>query len=257
MPPFEDIKEIAFTSDGNSLVYIGSNGGKHFVIENEKEIGPFDSAQDLIFSEEGNSYAFKGRTERGGRFFWYVNGKKIAPAQGPIIFSKDGSRYAFESVAEGTYHSSDAWVIDGEMFTGNLSAFRMEGNKNQISKTFIFNPVNNKLAYIIKDNYDQGLWRDVVIYENKKLNGIDRSTFFLKPIFSDNGENFGLLMGNSVSSQWPLMKVYLNMKPGPVVGQPRPKSGHHSFEFADFIDKKTFRTIELEGEELHVYTISF
>lgn len=257
MPPFEDIKEISFTNDGNSLVYIAGNGGKYFVIENEKEIGPFDSAQDLIFSEEGNSYAFKGRKDRGEIFNWYVNGKKISPAKGTIVFSKDGSRYAFVSSGDGNYNSPDAWVIDGKKFTGRLSAFRPDGDADRAYQNFIFNPVNNKLAYIIRENYDKGLWRSVVLYDDKVLTGVDRGTTFLKPVFSDNGENIAILMGQPQSSKPYSWKVYLNLKPGPIVGQPTSPSRNQHFDYSNFLDNKNFRTIGLEGETLEVYTVSY
>lgn len=257
MPPFEDITDISFTADGKSLVYLARNGGKYFVMVNNNEIGPFDHVSDLVFSENGSSYAFKVRVSEDNKTYWYVNSKKIGPANGPLIFSKDGSRYVFPSSGDGSYESPDAWVIDGKRYTGKLSAFRAAGNTDRAYPNFIFNPANNKLAYLIKENYDQGLWRDVVIYDNKELPGIDRSTTFLKPIFSNNGEKMAILMGQRQSSEPYLWKVYLNFKPGPVVGQPTSPGQNQHFEFTNFLDNKTFRTIGLEDEELHVYTISF
>lgn len=246
LPSFENIDYLSFTGDGKKLIFIGRNSNKYFLVVEGKEFGPFDYVANFIVSEKGNSYAFQARNGNE-KNHWYVNGEKIAQAAGDkLFFSPDGSRYAFVS---GTGHQT-AYVIDGMEYEGSISGF---WNSNLETPPFNFNPITNELAYIIRESYDGGKFRDVLIYGDNKLTGNDHRTNFSYPSFSADGKHFAVLMGQrqyGAPTQW---KLFLDLKPGPLIGQQTSSKP----EFSSFLDNKTYKTIGIMDGQLDVFTVSF
>ena len=252
MSPFEEIIAQSFTGDGKGFIYVGKTRNKYFVVVEGTEFGPFDYFENLVVSEEGNAYAFIAR-KSGEINHWYVNGKKIAPAQSSsqvgsrLVFSLDGSRYAFRAQGERNEHS---FVIDGEIHNDMLSGFR---DPEKEWPPFIFNPTTNKLAYVIKESYEEGKYREVLIYGKDKLAGIDNKSYFGFPTFSNDGKHFAVLMGQQQYGKPTQWKFFIDLKPGPLIGQPT--SGKP--EFASFVSPNIFRSIGLIGDKLDVHTVSF
>lgn len=243
---YEEITEVQFTGDSKHLIFIAHTGNKAFVVVDGTELGPFDRARNLQVSEEGGAYAFIAEDDRDVR--WYVNGKPVGIAGNPkeFEFSSDGTRYAYGSSEGGV-------VIDGEQRSEGLEEFSgpREGESYRLPPSFVFSPKENRLAYVVK--YSGRTMKDVLVLDGEKMVPEKSKTTFSFPAFSPDDRHFAYLQSTWRSGKLPLWRLYINGKPGPVVGERLPSNS----SAVSFMDNNTIRVIGFMEDEVVKHTVSF
>lgn len=243
---YEEITEVQFTGDSKHLIFIAHTGNKAFVVVDGTELGPFDRARNLQVSEAGGAYAFIAEDNRDIR--WYVNGKPVGIAGNPkeFEFSPDGTRYAYGTSEGGV-------VIDGEQRSEDLEEFSgpREDESYRLPPSFVFSPKENRLAYVV--NYSGQTTKDVLVLDGEKTVPEKYNTTFGFPAFSPDDKHFAYLQSTWRSGELPLWRLYINGKPGPVVGERLPSNS----SAVSFIDNNTIRVVGFMEDEIIKHTVSF
>lgn len=244
---YEKIGGVQFLGNTNKVLFTAESGGKHFVVVDGTEFGPYTHLQKLHVSENGGSYAYLGRTDNV--WHYYVNGKKIAPADGnnEFFFSPDGSRYAFSNKNAGSI------VVDGKVMDHKPYSFAaIQGIKFQqyTPPAFLFSPKGNRLAYLVHTMHNHQYVHRSLMLDDKEFK-LGRAQVTL-PVFDASGKRLAYLKSVQQQGQPILWQVYVNDKPGPIIGDRIP-----AIEQAlQFVDENTLQVLGIRDNEIKKYTIS-
>ena len=250
---YESVTDLGFTSDGSTLVFIASTGGRSFVVVNGEELGPFDRASSLTFSETGNGWAFKDAIPRGEQ--WYVRGEPVGRSGdlGDLFFSPDGSRFAFASRA-----GTDPFVVvDGETLGHGLGGFVAPGIPPTsggarvapyATAPFLFS-ATNRLVYI--GEFQQQ--NRAVIVDGERVDEISIRNAANLAAFSPTGAHFAYLRGEQRQGEPMLWRLVVDGRVGPVVAD-APTANPFTVSFAD---ERTVRVVGFLDGEIVRQTVAF
>lgn len=251
---YQEIGSIAFTSDSKTLLFTAVNGGKKFVVVNEKEIGPFDKVSRPIVGKSGGNYAFVAGSNQSLHF--YLNGEPVGPELRAIdinryinkrsfnmAFPDDLSHYAYSAELS---VGDNAVVVDDEVFQQQTYQFMAPGSppgskNNYVSDSFIFSADGTRLAYLIRTATSE----KAVMLDGKQLTPGMKGTFTY-PKFSPDGKHFVFLHGEQRKDRKRHWQLFIDGKPGPEVANSIPDNPNA----VGFTDNKEVYVMGFLGNEV-------
>lgn len=244
---YEKVGKPFFTGNSEKVIFQATSGGQQFVVVNGEEFGPYKYLDQIFLSDKGGSYAFIAGDGTNRNF--YVNGKISSPAdhQTQLIFSSDGSRYAYFNKLTGSV------VVDGILETQKPYYFSdIRGIKiNYSPPQFLFSPKGNRLAYLVRTIHNNQYVNTRLIVDDKEIDiGNNQITY---PVFSPDGKHIAYLQSVLRPREPKKWQLYINMKPGPIIGDDTFTGLENTVKF---IDDNTLQVIGFDGDEVKKYTLT-
>jgi hypothetical protein len=247
-PYYKGVSVIDFVD--NQLIYVAQSGGKEFVVFKGNELGPYGFVKDFQVSKDKGGYTYVVPHEQVGHR--YVNGENFGNL-GDVrnfTFSPDGSRNAAIVWGE------KALVIDGKRVS--FPDF-IEVRKFDVvppgSSPFIFSPQGNRLAFNYLRIVDRIKREAVLRVDDKELSVKDVYGTYAQPKFSPDGKHFAVLMKIEPEPDKYFWKLYIDMNPGPIVGEAGDVYEHSQKTAISFINNTSLQVIGVLNNEIVAHTI--
>lgn len=237
-PLFTLIQNVFITENGENLIYVARKVASNFVVINGEEYGPFSTGINFVqMGQKGGNFMFTANDS--GKQITYYNGQPIEIDRNEkIIISPNLNRITV---------GKDQIEINGTPKRTSLGGFMGEDNRSQAAK---FNSEEDRYAYVIRAGSGPTA-KSWLVLDDKYYAGSSTDSRFGFPVFSPDGKIFAHLEFIQ-ERPVPLWKFYINMEPGPVIGNLVDKMD----QVIRFVDNKTLRVLALEDNKVMKYEIN-